>query len=285
MSRSTKGAGRRSNKDAAKKQRERFFLEQFLAAARMPLQIVTERETPDFLLRDDRGELGVELAELFKDRQRSSGHGKLESPGKAIEAKRAAFLRQVAKDYYAAGGRPISVQALLPTGLETAGHHGRPVLDLPDARDVVQALLDQRPVEGEAPASIDLGTELEPGAVFYVRALPDAWGSYSRWTAVDNSVGLRRQAHLSDAQVMVDAKAAAKLAECRKISPRVVLLLHADGTRSSGMMTWADDFAPIEPRGFDEVWLYLHPGEAWRLWRHPARRLGGDASARHEAAS
>ena len=274
MKRSTKRAGRRSTKDAAKKQRERFFLEQFLVAARMSLQIVAGRETPDFLVRDDRGELGVELAELFKDRQPSTVHGKLESPGKTIEAQRVAFLHRLAKDYYGAGGRPIKVLALLP-----AGSH------FPDPREVVQALLDHRPVEVMAQARIDFGTELKTRSVFYIRALPDAWGGHSRWTPVNNSVGRRRQTHLSDAQVMVDAKAATKLVECRKVGPRVVLLLHADGTRTSGMMTWADDFAPIEPRGFDEVWLYLHPGEAWRLWPHPARRLGGEASATHEAAS
>lgn len=256
-----------SNKDRLKKLRERFFLEMFFEAAGRPLQIVEVRETPDFILRDERGEYGVELAEVFKDRRPSEATGKLASPGKRLERRRVAYLRRMVTEYYARGGRPLAVQSLLPEGFE-----------FPPESQVVDRLLADRPTQ----VMEQLRIELRPGATFYLRALPEEMQNYSYWTPVDNSVGWRRQTRLDDLQEVVRAKSG-KLADCRKASSRVVLLLHADGTSTSGMITWTAGFAPIESSGFDEVWLYLHPGDAWRLWPNPAQKMSSELGTRTEA--
>ncbi len=258
---------RESNKDRLKKLRERFFLEMFFKAASRPLQIVAERETPDFTLRDERGDYGVELAEVFKDRRPSGAKGKLVSPGKDVESQRIAYLRRISTNYYARGGLPLRVQALLPDGFE-----------FPSASQVVERLLADRPTKVMEQRRI----ELEPAATLYLRSLPEEMQNYSYWTPVDNSVGCRRQTRLDDLQEVVRAKSG-KLPDCRKACARVVLLLHADGTRDSGMITWTADFAPIESFGFDEVWLYLHPGDAWRLWPNPAQRMSSELGTRTEA--
>ena len=256
-----------SNKDRCKKLRERFFLEEFFEAAGKSLQIVEERETPDFILRNEGGDYGVELAEVFKDRRSSGPKGKLASPGKDLESQRSAYLRQMSSDYYARGGRPIQVQALLPDGF-----------DFPPQSQVVECLLADRPTQVWEQRRIEFG----PAAILYLTALPEEVGNYSRWTPVNNSVGWRRQTRLDDLQEVVRAKSG-KLADCRRVCERVVLLLHADGTRASGMISWSADFSPIESCGFDEVWLYLHPGDAWRLWPSPAQILRSEVGTRTEA--
>jgi hypothetical protein len=48
-----------------KKLRERFFLERFVEAAHLPLEIVEQRESPDFLVRFENRVVGVEVTRLF----------------------------------------------------------------------------------------------------------------------------------------------------------------------------------------------------------------------------
>lgn len=258
-----------SNKDLRKKLRERFFLERFCAAARQPLQIVAERETPDFILRDACGEHGVELAELFKDRRPAGANGKLASPGREGESRRTDYLRQVSGEYYRQGGRPLSVQALFIQGVE-----------FPSPQEVVRQLLVHRPSEEMGRCRI----EVEEAATFFLCALPQEYADYAHWTPVNNHGGWRSRNRLEDLQEVIRQKSS-KLARCREVRKRVALLIHADGTRGSGMVTWRADFAPIDPCGFDEVLLYLHPGAAWRLWPSPAEELSSQVAGHSEESS
>ena len=255
-----------STKDRRKKDRERFFLEQFCQTAGRPLHIVAEPEPPDFILRDQAGEFVVELAELFKDR-RMGANGRPSSPGRQLEVRRSSFLRGIAAEYYRRGGRPLRVAASLPRSFA-----------FPGPREVVEQLLARRPDRTWARCRL----QIEPAATFDLVALPEEFAGYSNWDP-GNTLGWRRLSRLDDAQEVVRAKAAEKLAAYRMMRSRVALLLYADGIRSSGRITWTPDFAPIEPCGFDEVLLYLHPSEAWRLSPGPAERIGSGPGAAGEA--
>jgi len=258
---------KRSNKDRVKKRRERFWLEQCFAAAGLSLDVVAERETPDFVLCDEGGEFGVELAEVFNDR-RLRANGKLASPGREGERRRSRYLSGVARDYYTRGGLPLSVRALLSSATE-----------LPDPDDLVDRLVAGRPAEASGRVRI----EMQSGAVFDLLALPDEFPNYSHWFVDDDHVGLVLQTTDQEVQAIIRAKASEKLSACRQVCGRMTLLLHADRTVSSGMILWVAEFAPIEPCGFDEVLLYLHPREVWRLSPGSAERLGSGSGAVREA--
>lgn len=267
----------RSNKDRVKKLRERFFLEQCFAAAGLPLEVLAERETPDFLLRDGRGEVGIELAQVFNDRKQVRADGTRASPGKAIEKQRDGYLAAIATAYYARGGLPIRVSAFLPSRRDFTAN--RDVLDLPPGGDVVGRLLSERPSRAWERSRI----VIEHGVKFDVLALPDEFPKYAYWTAMDNHVGFVWQAPADEVQEVVRAKAEEKLIQCRQACSRVGLLLHADCTFGSGMILWNAELPPISPCGFDEVLLYLHPGEVWRLWPGAAMCLASRRAQQAEA--
>jgi hypothetical protein len=156
-------------------------------------------------------------------------------------------LRRLASAYYAAGGLPITVTALLP--LRHDQDHAAVVRRLRMARS--STLWKQRVVR------------LRDSA-YYVTSLPDEAGEYRLWRCVNNSVGWvgRLSPSVLESRIRLKAR---KLPEYRQTVNRVALLLVVDRTRESGMLEWPAEATRLAGHGFDAVFLYVHPLRAFSL--------------------
>jgi hypothetical protein len=226
----------------ASKLQERIFVEGFLQKCPDAMALIAERESPDFIMRDHKGEFGLEVAQVFRSNAREG------SPAKAAESRRAKYLSGLASAYYRAGGLPLHVKATLP--------------DRPDY-DVTAVVKKLQVERAEVPWG-RTNFMLTPSAKFYLTALPAEIGEYKRWLCVNNSVGWVRRLDANLLASRIQAKAA-KINEYRNAAKRIALLLVVDGTCESGMLQWRKDEHPPHPRGFDAIYLYVHPDVVFRL--------------------
>jgi|WetSurMetagenome_2_1015567.scaffolds.fasta_scaffold67703_2 hypothetical protein len=226
----------------ASKLQERIFVEGFLKRCPDPMSLIAERESPDFLMRDDKGELGLEVAQVFRT------NGRAGSPAKAAASRRAKYLKGLASAYYRTGGLPLLVKATLPH---------RPDYD-------VEALSRRLQVERADEPWDRTSFVLSPSTKFHLTALPAEAGIYNRWLCINNSLGWVGRLDSKLLASRIQAKAA-KISEYRKKAERIGLLLVVDGTCESGMLQWPADEPPPDPEGFDLVYLYIHPDEVFRL--------------------
>lgn len=228
----------------ASKIQERIYVEAFLSRLGGQHAIVEERESPDFMVAVNGECFGLEVVQVFRDQATVSDSG---STARAVESRRTKFLRQLAADYYSAGGPPLHIQALMAD----------------PAAVVYSGLVDR--IVGARPAVPWERTRLEmDGATLHLCALPPELEQYDRWVAVDNSVGWLGQIGPEHILPMIQNKAT-RLASYRSAAARVELLLVVDTTRSSGMVRWD----PARPypclHGFDALHLYFYPDEVLRL--------------------
>jgi hypothetical protein len=226
----------------ASKRLERIFVEGFIEHIEQDFQLVTEREAPDFVLSDARGQFGLEVVQVFRDRRQSG------SPSKAGESGRDKCLRRLAGRYYSRSGLPLLVQAIIADGFKFELHA------------LSDRLIEERNDEPWQSSEFSLG----PDTKFYLTPLPPEAGRYSRWVCVNNSVDWQGWLSVDDIALTVQEKSR-KLAKYRTVIDRVSLLLVVDVTQNSGMLRWPHDALSPKARGFDAVYLYLHPLEARRL--------------------
>lgn len=228
----------------ASKVQERIYVEAFLAHLSGQHAIVEERESPDFLVSGNGECFGLEVAQVFRDQAAVSDSG---STTKAVESRRNKFLCRLVADYYSAGGPPLHVQAMMtdPVAVDYAG--------------LVDRIVRARPAVPWERTRLEID-----GATLHLCALPPEAGQYSRWVAIDNSVGWRGQIGPEYILPVIQGKAA-RLARYRSATARVELLLVVDATHESGMVRW-DPARPYPGlHGFDAVHLYFHPDEVLRL--------------------
>jgi hypothetical protein len=228
----------------ASKVQERIYVEAFLRGIGCQHAIIEERESPDFLISENGQRFGLEVSQVFRDQALVDDSG---SAVKAVESRRSRFLCQLAADYYSAGGLPLNVHALItnPVASKDAG--------------LVHQLIRARPAIPWERIRVEID-----GASLHLRALPPEAGHYTRWVAVDNSVGwhgLIGPEHI----LPVIQKKSACLARYRSIATRIELLLVIDTTRWSGMVRWDPASAHPSAHGFDALYLYFHPKGAVRI--------------------
>ena len=229
-----------------KKAIERYYLNQFQKLTGWNYEF-KDFERPDFLARASEGTIGVEVTQLFKD------GGENGSTLKRGEVRNARFLHNVAKEYYAKGGKPIRVTALLPA--------------TPDA-DAIPALIRRlerhRPVEEMDQKRFE--AELTTGcrSVFYVTSLPMKFTRYLYWDCATDSTGwvARISSDRLSSKIREKAK---KLPEYRKSADRVILLIVVDRTKNSGMLEFDEGTTPLPNCGFDEVHLLIDPLKSSRI--------------------
>ncbi len=231
-----------------KRQRERLYLEAFLGQIGWHHhRIAWGPDPPDFLLETGDEIIAVEMTQLYKD------EGLRGSPVKAAEGERAKFLRQLASEYYAQGGRPLLVKAMVP--------------GIPDPRAV--AALAARLHECRPTVAWDT-TEFEAKvgglehARFYLRALPDEQARYSRWECITDAVGWVRPLSVELIAERIQEKAE-KLQEYLKAADRVMLLLVADRLLNSGKLEFAPTGTRLPTCGFSEVHLLMFPLRTYQV--------------------
>ena len=236
---------RKSVQEPSKKRLERLYLEHFRGLVHWEFP-VEERESPDFLLHTPDGLLGVEVTRLFKD---SGPRGSL---AKKREERRAAFLRGLAAEYYAKGGRPLYLNLLLD---------GIPGARIPG--DVVDSLRHQRP--NRPWATHDFRMRLhDRDATVFMTALPDECREYARWQCVSDSVGWVRRVDTATLEECIRKKST-RLNEYRKVASCVLLLVVADHLRDSGMLSPQEVRQPMSNFGFSSVYFLSYPSGLYRL--------------------
>lgn len=232
-----------STKEASKRARERFFLNEFLRHA--PGLVFVEHgpppDWPDFVVADKGGRIGVEMTQLFRD------DGPTGSPSAKEERRRAKLLRQIARLYYAAGGRPAYVSAVYIR--EPAGSN---------VDDAVRVLLRADANEKADHHRIEVpdraGPHRRPWALLYFTRLAADGGEYSDWVACENSCAFVGRVKPEDLRARIVEKAA-NLARYRRHLDRVALLIYVERNRASGMIEPPVDAMRLDAAGFDAVYL------------------------------
>lgn len=232
-----------TTKEDHKRKRERFFLDEFLR--HVPgLRFVEHGqppEWPDFVVADERGRLGLELTQLFRD---DSPTG---SPTVQEETRRTKLMREIARRYYAAGGPPAHVSAvrigppegsniddavrlLLKAGARTGHDHQR--IEVPDRA---------RPTR-------------TPWALVYFHRLAPEVGAHCDWNACENSCAFVGRVKPEALRSCIDQKAA-NLARYRRHLDRVSLLIYVERNRGSGMIEPPREPLHLDGAGFEAVFL------------------------------
>lgn len=226
----------------ASKQLERVYVEGFLNAFPM-FELVKEHEAPDFVMRDANGLIGMELVQVFVDA--ASGG----STTKKRESMRQRTLTELACRYYAIGGRPLKVTATTPTST------------LGDLDSLARRLVAQGPARPWTTKRMRLGSD---GTVLHLTSLPASAGQYQNWSCASNAVGWVKQS-CEDSLLSAILAKAAKLPSYRRAVDRVALLLVADSTQASGMISLSRNDVGSVVEGFDAVYFYRHPIGAVQL--------------------
>ncbi len=247
-----------------KQQREQHILESFISVA--GLNAFIERcgnpETePDFIISFNGEPVGVELTELFRDRlvgkvkkEESIGIGKKKiSPSKKREAIDQRELAEVKRLYYESCKIPITVDFVgsLPRGADEKKRITEQLIDIAETTE-----------EHKAKDRYELGN----GIVAYVRRISKEFAArgVSRWSFASNHVGWRKSITRAMLEAVIQPKCA-KLKKYKIVSEKIFLLIHADKTWQSGMVSFDNDGSVISASGFEAIYLYTHPDRAIRL--------------------
>ena len=232
-----------STKDDGKRARERFFLDEFLR--HVPgLRFVEQGrppEWPDFVLADDRGPLGLELTQLFRD------DGPKGSPTVTAEKRRSKLLRDIAGRYYAAGGPPAHVSAV---------RIGQP--EGSNIDDAVRLLLKAAARVGNASERIEVPDRARPtrtpwALLYFLRLAPEV-GAHCDWNALQNSCAFVGRVKPEALRACIDEKAA-NLPRYRRHLDRVSLLIYVERNRGSGMIEPPRERLRLDGAGFESVYL------------------------------
>ena len=105
--------------------------------------------------------------------------------------------------------------------------------------------------------------EIGVDTVLHVTILPSEVGKYTRWEQVNDRVGWVKKIGVSDLSPIV-AKKEQNLDKYRSHINDVRLMLVADPTFSSGMVSWIEDSGVLNSK-FDEVYLFVCPIKVHRI--------------------
>ena len=209
-----------------KKQHERFLLDHFFQALRMTARIVEEREGPDFLVRLDGREIGVELTRLFVP-HRTNTH-----PPQANESSSDRFVLHAQRLYQESAGPPVHVRVCFAPrcNLTALNRDGQKAATL----STFVRKLDLGP--GQV---VDCGPEecdraQLPKEISFVHALgvPDC--GMARWVVA--RAGWAAPLTIEALQSRIDEKSK-RLNQYKEVVAENWLIVVSDGTRPSQLFT------------------------------------------------
>jgi hypothetical protein len=230
------------------KETERLFLDAFIRHIGWDVCEVTSREEPDFIVTTSDSVFGLELTQLFKNVSAPGG-----SSNKASEASRSQFMSKLADEYYRSDSRAI---------LLTANFAEPPVFTaLSEIANRVRAAVPE--TEWET-SEVNVETRSGLRTKLYIQRLPDSCEQYRRWICINNSLGWVRSLDVDEILARIRVKAG-RLSSYKSAVDRVRLLLVVDRTRESSMFSWTPTESPMPSLGFEGVYLYFHPDEAFHV--------------------
>ena len=230
------------------KETERLFLDAFIRHIGWDVREVTAREKPDFIVTTSDGVFGLEVTQLFKNVSARGG-----SSNKASEVSRSKFMSKLADQYYRRDNRPI---------LLTANFAEPPVFTgLSEIADRVRAAVPE--AEWET-SQVNLETRSGPSTKLHIQRLPDSCEQYRRWICINNSLGWVRSLDADEVLARNRVKAG-RLSSYKSMVDRVRLLLVVDRTHEASMFSWTPTESHLPSLGFEGVYIYLHPDEAFHV--------------------
>lgn len=231
-----------------KKVIERFYLDSFFEKMGLLAHIVRDGDDsgnePDFFVKINGDEIGIEITQLFKS------IGRKGSTDKRTEAQHRSCLLHVAKEYYLISDIPINVH-MQSSGL-FKGY---------DCRGVARRLSEVAGQIDEWEVSkfmVDAVNKLR------VRRLPASLNGYMRWTWAQDHMGFSKVISKELIEASVNPKYK-KLKAYRRSTERIILLVYADTTLNSGMVHLDECPPKIELKGFESIYLYIYPERAVRV--------------------
>jgi hypothetical protein len=229
-----------------KKQRELFYLREFNQLSKSGItEIVpgTDRDgQPDFLGTLNGSKIGIELAQMFVDSDQEAKGSLSKQNEEEIQRK----LRHVADLTYAAGSLPV--KARFETELPQ---------DLKGCATEIAKRSCTIPIWGED----DFLYQDCPISILKLPEAPET-EKYSLWEHVPTNVAWQRGVTPDFFELAIQDKVA-KLPGYLRHADRILLLLYAVRSRKSGFLDLAAKGLKIDRRGFESVFLYLHPG-TWK---------------------
>lgn len=216
------------------KLQERIFVESAGRLLGADWTVIDIPEPLDFEIRSGAESFGLEVTEIFSGETTTSG-----STEKRGEAEREEIVRSIAEAYYRAGGTPIIAKLLGKLPGKAAGH-------------IASVMVGSAPGYPGDPASVDVA-----GVTVYMTPVPPDQFGYSRWTYIDDRVGVLAEISSAMLQSAVDAKAP-RLGVYKKKYPEIDLLIVADRSFNSGRMSQLTGVSVINP-GFRNIYFLSYP--------------------------
>ena len=209
-----------------KKQHERFLLDHFFQALRMPARVVEEREGPDFLVRLDEREIGVELTKLFVP-HRTNTH-----PPQANESSSERFVLHARRFYKESGGPPVHVRVCFaPRANRTALNRGG---ENAAALATFVCKLDLGPGEVANCGSEECDRAQLPREISFVHALGVPDHGMAHWVVA--RAGWAAPLTIEALQSRIDEKSR-RLNQYKEVAAENWLIVVSDGTRPSQLFT------------------------------------------------
>lgn len=280
-----------------KKERERFYLKKFLTATGWNAHIIRAGQDdgydPDFFIKLNGMEVGIEMTQLFRDLKRPI------SGNENVMALRMGYydnrLREPGEYFPLQDGKHFSknwIKRVAPAATRTKvnsndmareGRHnkflgrlskkyyeigGCPILlDLlfnnPNDFEINSCIAKFAGlIKEKACALSQNGTvefELDEEIKAWIDRLPDTekFNKYDRWKIVSDSVGWSKQINAAMLEDLLLSKYE-KLGRYRKKANRVIVLVYADLYKNSGLMRLEGSPLKVKLGGFEAIYLYLH---------------------------
>lgn len=220
---------------------ERIYVESAAKLLGVTWQIDDIAEPPDFLVVDDGHSFGLEVRQVFADRETFSG-----SPSKRKETLKSRTISRIADVYYSKGGLPVSAKFLGSVSEEDVESIARVMLSNYVSTPWLQTIVHF------------------PDTKIYVTALPSEVGQYRRWVSVSDRVEWVRSATQSDLQYAIDRKTP-NLALYKQKFSDVVLLLVAERLFNSGRLALPSIKCTVTNPGYSSIYFLSHPEAVARI--------------------
>lgn len=201
-----------------------------------------DQDEPDFFVMTPEGVVGVEITQLFVDRQ----DGMAASPLKEQEMRHIGKLAKLADAYY--GITDVPVHAKFVRFNESALSR--------TAEAMAVAVGQLKPMESKR-------LELDDDIVVHLLRLPAEVPGYKRWQIASDRMAWVTCVSGAALEAVVEPKRR-RLDAYRRSTARIVLLVVVDRTWGSGMIKNAGALS-TQGGGFDAIYLHVLPDVARRL--------------------
>ena len=278
-----------------KKEKERFYLEKFLAATGWNVHIIRDGQDdgndPDFFINLDGMEVGIEMTQLFKDIKRPSGNENVMALKKGFYDNRLIrpceyFQLKDERDFsknWMKKATPGKPNKRISNDKTSESRHkkflkilseeyykigGCPIMlkllfrnpnefGINNCIATFACLIKEKAYALSQNDTVEFQLDEEIKARIVRLSDNDKFKKYESWKIVKDSVGFLKR---MDAEMLKNSLSPKyeKLKKYKETVERVIVLLYADRTKNSGFMHLEGQLPKVKLGGFEAIYLYLH---------------------------